>query len=158
MAISNSTFALEDAVVLALVTAFNADSYLGNIAYGPRENEAEPKERIDVACTGFVKASEQQVYASGRYWDSHFRGDIAITVINQRPVSAARSAHGPRVGRIRYLMTPYAQILTSSNLPAYEILSIEQTGSTSNTNEPDDTDRTELTFTIELALLASALA
>jgi hypothetical protein len=158
MATFQTIFNLDDTLVAALVAAFNADSYLtGNLAYGPRATGTLPKNRIDVASLGFAKASEQQVYALGRHWDSHFSGQVSLTVITPRGNTGAAPGHGTRVGRLRYLMTPYAQLLTLTNFPYYEVLSIEQTSQSATEEFDTDTDQTELIFTIHLGLLATAL-
>ena len=145
-------FRFEDATVGALVAVFNAHASLAP-AFGPRLLTGLPKTRVDVAALGFAKASEQQVYAQDRWWDAHYAGDVVLTVVTQRGNSAT---HTLRVGHARYQMTPKAQILTRTNLPLWEVLSLEQTASRYDYDEATDTDRTELTYRLELGLLPSA--
>lgn len=148
-------FQFEDAVTAALVAAFNADATLGNIAYGPRQLATLPKARIDVEAFGFAKASEAQVFAQSRWWDQHYAGDVSVTIVTQRSTAAAAN-HATRVGRVRALMSPKSQILTTTNLPYYEVLSVEQTNSSYSFEDETDTDRTELVFTVHLGVLPSA--
>lgn len=149
-------FQFEDALVAAVVAAFNADSVLGAAStYGPRQLAELPKARIDCIALGFAKASEQQVYAQERWWDQHFAGDLTLTIITPRS-SAAAASHATRVGRVRYLLSPKAALFTGVNLPHYEILSVENTGATYDFDESTDTDRSELTFRVDLGILASA--
>ena len=149
-------FRLEDNFVFAALAVFNADSLLGSIAYGLRPVEGLPKSRLEVEASGFAKASEQQIYAQGRHWDSHFSGPVRVTVITLRADPTAAATHSLRVGRVRYLMTPKAASFTSANLPYAEVLSIEQVATTHGFDEPTDTDRTELEFQVHLGLLPTA--
>jgi hypothetical protein len=147
---------LEDAVVAAALDALNNDTILGNIAFGLRKLEGLPKSRIDVAAEGFSKASEQMVYAQGTWWDSHFSGQVTLTISTHRGPTDSAWLHSTRVGRCRYLMTPKAQIFTAARLPYVEVLAIDQGGTRYEFDVPTDTDRTELTFTMGLGLLAAA--
>jgi hypothetical protein len=152
----DTIFRFEDAVTAAIVAAFNADATLGDNAFGPRELTGLPKNRIDVVSSGFAKASDAQVFAQARWWDQHYSGEVEIAVLTQRGAVAAAS-HATRVGRVRFLMSPKAQILTSSNLPYYEVLQIEQTGASfTPAADTTDADRTDLTFTVHLGILPSA--
>lgn len=150
-------YRLEPMLAEALETAFNADATFTGIAYGTIADAAAlPKSRVQIAALGFGKASEQQVYAQDAWWDSHFAGDVTLTIVTQRSAEAT-ATHAARLGRARYLMTPKAQILTTANFPHAEILSVENTGtSVALYDTGTDTDRTELTYRVELALLASA--
>lgn len=137
-------------------TVFNADSLLANICYASDPTARDlPKCRVDVVADNFAKASEQQIYADNRHWDSHFAGDFVVSLIQPRGDNANLALRATRIGRIRYLMSPKAQIFSSSNVPYWEILSLDHTG-TRSYREDDDTDRTDLTFRVELAVLASA--
>jgi hypothetical protein len=153
---TDTIFRLEDSVVTALVAAFNADATLGAIAFGPRKLEELPKSRLDVAALGFSKASEQMIYAAGSWWDSHFTGEVALTVITPRGSPDQAALHSTRVGRVRYLMTPAAQILTATNLPHATVASIDAGQASYEFDPATDTDRTELPFAIQLNLNPSA--
>lgn len=149
-------FRFEDTVVAATVAALNTDTVLGSLAYGPRKVEGMPAERIDVRADGFAKASEQQVYAQSRHWDSHYAGPLTVTIVTVRG-GAAGPSHAQRVGRVRYLMSPKAALFTSTNLPLWEVLALEEAAPPRYAfDDRKNTDETELTFTLHLGIRASA--
>ncbi len=148
---------IEDNFITALIAAFNADTVLGNgTTTGPRKKEEVAKSRISAQAEGFAKASEQQIWAQGAWWDCHYAGPVTITIITLRG-APERAEHGTRVGRVRYLMSPAARLFTPSNLPHYDVLAIDQDATRTSFTQDTDTDRTELTFNVHLGLRPDAV-
>jgi hypothetical protein len=148
--------AFGDNVAAAAVAVIQADGI--QEAFGPRAPVEMPKERIDVLSPGWARASPQMVQDPRGAWHyCHHRGQLILAIISQRGVPAERARHGGRVGRLRYLMSDYAQLLNAARLPYYGLLIVSPTGETFNDQEETDIDRTELSFDVELSILPSAL-
>jgi hypothetical protein len=143
-----------DNVNAAAVDAFRDDNLP---AFGHRDINELPKERLDLITSGFAKASEQMVQDAGGTWhDSHFAGQTVVTIITQRGNPEAAARHRTHVGRATYLMSREAQSFNATRLPYYEMLSSELTASSSYEHPESDTDRTELTFSQQIGLKPSA--
>ncbi len=123
-----------------------------------RGNTELPADRIEVKASGFAQASPQMAQnANGAWFNNHYSGTLAWGVLTQRGGGNVAN-HNVWVANIRSMMSRPAGFFTLTNLPCYEILRVAETASDPEQVAATDTDRTDLAFEVELAIVGSSVA
>jgi hypothetical protein len=124
--------------------------------FGPRSTKQLGKNRISVSASAFQQASDQMALnPNGVYFYNHRRGRVTFEIVTQRQGESEvgpSSKHGLAVGRIRWLMSRVSQKLVAANVGGYEIYVVDDLGDTWTRNNETATDRTALSFAVELCI------
>jgi hypothetical protein len=130
--------------------------------YTPREFAQQNINRVEIAATGFARASDHMDLANVANvqtpFYNHHRGQLAFTVITARNDQQTTDNHAAALGRIGYLCSRPAQKFTTSACSGLVILDLEDEGTAPTEDEKADTDRTTRTFTIEYIIPAAIYA
>jgi hypothetical protein len=131
-------------------------------AFGPRMTESMPKSRAEVRAGGFVRASDQMAQnAAGAWYYAHRRGFLSCTIVSQRHTQTAQAPdnkHAEAVGRFRDLMSIVTRALQPSTVSEYQVIDAQDQGDTYVSDETTRTDRTTVTFAVELWLAPAQYA
>lgn len=130
--------------------------------YTPRQFAQQNINRVEIAATGFARASDHMDLAAVANTQvpfyNHHRGQLAFTVITARNDQQTADNHAFALGRIGYLCSRPAQTFTTAACSGLVILDLEDEGTAPTEDEKADTDRTTRTFTVEFLIPAAIYA
>lgn len=118
--------------------------------------------RLDVDVINCARASAQMMRRSdawdypARYAYNHYRADLVIGIATDR--IAATEDHGALVGTVRYLLSQEAQSFVSPVVTLFEVLSIEETGTSHAIDNDTREDLTQVAYSIDFALTQDAVS
>lgn len=146
---------ISDNVVKGVVTVITNDESSSPLpAFGPRMPQQMPKNRVEVRAGAFARATDQMNWnPSNIPYYNHRRGIVSATVVTQRhsdPDTAPDDKHGVMVGRIGWLMSTVAALLTPAVMGGYQVVDVVDLGDNYRADEATETERTERRFQIDL--------
>lgn len=115
-----------------------------------------PRIEVDVEEVG--QASDQMAYADDEWYFSHRYASLRIDVVTNR-VSETYQDHGEIRGRVRYLMSRQAQLLTAPAVTWYQTLDVNETGTSTGVRDPEQNreDITSFRYRIEYGILPTVV-
>ena len=148
---------LSDYVVKGMVTVIGNDGASSPLpAFGPRMPKNMPKNRVEVRAGAFFRATDQMNFnPSNVPYYNHRRGIMSVTVVTQRhadPAVAPDDKHGVMVGRVGWLCSTVAALLTPAVMNGYQVVDVVDLGDNYRADEVTETERTERRFQIDLLI------
>ncbi len=130
--------------------------------YTHRELIKENINRVEVTCTGGLRASDHMEFSNiagtSTPFYNHHTATLAFQVITARADQQTTDNHAYALGRIGALCRRDQQKFTTAATGGLVILDLDDRGTTPTENEQTDTDRSLRTFDVEFMIPAAVYA
>jgi hypothetical protein len=149
----NHLFRFEANIEKALAAAIQAIGYPVTVQALSDTQVQTPYCQVDAS--SFAQASGQMAFAGTEPFYNHFQGLFSVSLVTTRdPGGVSEALQKKWRGDIAALLSKPRQGL---KVPGYDIFAVTPTGSSFSQDQQLQQDRTELTFSIELAIPGGAV-